>query len=58
MVKNILGIFAVSILVTGCSFLDENLNTKYSTEDTVSSASSVLAVWLSYSWQPTCHTAE
>lgn len=33
MVKNILGIFAVSILVTGCSFLDENLNTKYSTED-------------------------
>lgn len=31
--KKILSIFAASILVAGCSFLDENMNTHYSSED-------------------------
>ena len=31
--KKIVSIIAVSILVAGCHFLDENMNTKYSTED-------------------------
>ena len=31
--KKILSILAVSALVAGCSFLDENMNTHYSTED-------------------------
>ena len=31
--KKVISIIAVSILVAGCHFLDENMNTKYSTED-------------------------
>ena len=31
--KKIISIIAVSILVAGCHFLDENMSTKYSTED-------------------------